>query len=250
MKRNLILLLLNFLFLTGYAQNEIPPIYVGLQVSPNFSYRVLSNSSGESSVDDDIDYLNNREEAAFGYRIAAVSGIRISNNWTLEAGVAYLRNCTRLNLTFGDNIDPRRPGFVNENEFTEGELETCLSYVGIPIRIVWGFGTETTKVLASFGLSPQILLDQNTRAKLSNEDDTEERNIDSFEDATGFNLSPSLGIGAEYTLNENFFLRAEGIARFGVVNVNEDSPINSYIYSSELSIGIHYNLVKNSSSTP
>ncbi|MCZ4409628.1 outer membrane beta-barrel protein [Cryomorphaceae bacterium 1068] len=243
MKRNLTLLLLNFLFLTGYTQNETPPIYVGLQVSPNFSYRVLSNNSGESSVDDDIDYLNNREEAALGYRLAAVMGIKVTEHWTLEAGIAYLRNCTRLNVTFGDDIEPRR-GFVNDNEYTEGELETCLSYVGIPLRIIWSLGTEKTKVLASFGLSPQILLAQNTTAKLSNGDNTEEMDIDSFEDATGFNLSPSLGLGAEFKLSENFFLRAEGIARFGVVNINEDSPINSYTYSSELNVGIHYLLVK------
>ncbi len=245
MKQYLILLLLNYLFLTGYAQNESPPIYLGLQVSPNFSYRVLSNNSGESSVDDDIDYLNNREEAALGYRFAAVTGIKVSENWTLEAGIAYVRNCTRLNLTFGDDADPRR-GFIDENQFTKGELETCLAYAGIPIRIIWNFGTEKTKVLASFGLSPQILLDQNTTAKLSNGDNTEEMDIDSFEDAAGFNLSPSFGIGAEFKLNENFFLRAEGIARFGVVNINEDSPINSYIYSSELNVGIYYNLVKKS----
>lgn len=244
MKKYGLLLFLFAFVLTGYAQNEYPAFYTGLQVSPNFSYRVLSNSTGESSVDDDIDYLNNREDAALGYRIAAVGGVRISNNWTLEAGVAYLRNCTRFNLTFGDNSDPRRPGFVNENEFTEGELETCLSYVGIPIRIIWGFGTEKAKVLASFGLAPQILLDQNTKATLSNEDDTEERNIESFEDAAGFNLSPSFGIGAEYRLSERFFLRAEGIARFGVVNVNEDSPINSYIYSSELNVGINYSFLQ------
>jgi hypothetical protein len=239
MKKYLTFLLLNSLFLTGYAQNEKPPIYVGLQVSPNFSYRVLSNNSGESRVDEDIDYLNNREEAALGYRVGTVAGIKVTKNWTLEAGVAYLRNCTRLNLTFGDDVGPRR-GFINDNEFTEGELETCLSYVGIPIRIIWNFGTEKTKVLASFGLSPQILLDQNTTAKLSNGNDEEEMDIDSFEDAAGFNLSPSLGIGAEFKLSESFFLRAEGIARFGVVNVNEDSPINSYIYSSEFNVGINY----------
>jgi hypothetical protein len=245
MKQFLLILLLNTIFFTGLAQKESPPIYFGLQASPNFSYRVLFNNSGESSVDDDIDYLNNREEAALGYRFAAVAGIKVTESWTLEAGIAYLRNCTRLNLTFGDEVDPRR-GFVNDNEYTEGELETCLSYVGIPIRIIWSFGSEKTKVLASFGLSPQILLDQNTTAKLSNGDKTEEMDIDSFEDATGFNLSPSLGIGAEFKLNDNFFLRAEGVARFGVVNINEDSPINSNTYSSELNVGIHYLLAKKS----
>ena len=245
MKQALTLLLFNILLLTSYAQNETPPIYIGLQVSPNFSYRVLSNHSGESSVDDEIDYLNNREEAALGYRFAAVAGIKIAENWTLEAGIAYLRNCTRLNLTFGDDVDSRR-GFIDGNGFTEGELKTCLSYVGIPLRIIWSFGTEKTKVLASFGLSPQILLDQNTTAKLSNGDNTEEMDIDSYEAIAGFNLSPSLGLGAEFRLNESFFLRAEGVARFGVVNINEDSPINSYTYSSELNMGIHYLLVKKS----
>ena len=242
MKKYLAFLLLNFLLLTGYAQNEKHPIYVGLQVSPNFSYRVLSNNSGESSVDDRISYLNNREEAAFGYRIAAVSGIRISNNWTLEAGVGYVENCSVLNLTAGDQPEPRR-GLVYEESLESLDLKNCLSYVGMPIRLMWNFGTDKAKILASFGLAPQILLDQRTIARKTFSDkDRETEEIDNIEDAAGFNLSPSFGIGAELRLNKKIFLRAEGIARFGVVNVNEDSPINSYIYSSELNVGIYYNL--------
>lgn len=245
MKHILTFVLLICVYITGRAQNETPPIYIGLQVSPNFSYRILSNNSGESSVDDDIDYLNNREKAALGYRIAAVSGIKVSQNWTLEAGVAYVENCTNFTLSFGDNVGPRR-GFAPYDYDTEGELKTCLSYVGIPIRIIWNFGTENTRVLASFGLAPQILLNQTTTAQFTKGDDRDDWVTDFSEDATGFNLSPSLGIGAEFKLNENFFLRAEGIARFGVVNINEDSPINSYIYSSELNVGIHYNIINNS----
>ena len=240
MKNPLLFLLSQFLLLGCYAQDENPSIYLGLQVSPNFSYRVLSNSSGEQSVDDEIDFLNNREEAAFGYRIAAVGGLRVSNNWTLEAGVAYVENCSIFNLSFGNNGDPRR-GIVPYDDATVGELKTCLSYVGIPLRIIWNLGTEKMKVLASFGLSPQILLNQMTTAKLDNGN---EWVTDFSEDAAGFNLSPSFGIGAEYRLSERFFLRAEGIARFGVVNVNEDSPINSYIYSSELNVGVNYSLLQ------
>lgn len=241
MKQIFILLLLNSLFISSYGQTESPPIYIGLQFSPNFSYRVLSNNSGESSVDEDIAYLNNREQTALGYRIAAVSGIKIFNNWTLEAGVSYVENCTNFSLSFGDNIGPRR-GFAPYDNEVEGDLKTCLSYVGIPIRLIWNFGTEKTRVLASFGLAPQILLDQKTTLNLSNGENRDDWVSDFSEDPAGFNLSPSLGIGAEFTLSEKFFLRAEGIARFGVVNVNEDSPINSYIYSSELNVGIHYNL--------
>jgi len=244
MKPFLILFLLNLSYLTSYAQKQSLPVYIGLQVSPNYSYRVLSNNSGESSVDDDIDYLNNREEAALGYRIAAVSGIRISNNWTLEAGVAYIENCSILNLAAGDQPDPRR-GFVYEESLESLELKNCLSYVGIPVRLMWNFGTEKAKILASFGLAPQILLDQRTIARRTFSDkDKETQEIGNIEDATGFNLSPSFGIGAEFKLNKKFFLRAEGLARFGVVNVNENSPINSYIYSSELNLGIYYNFIQ------
>ena len=245
MKRFLLVLLTQSIFSACYAQEGKTPIYLGLQVSPNFSYRVLSNNSGEPSVDDEIDYLNNREDAAFGYRIAAVGGLRVSNNWTLEAGVAYVENCTNFNLTTGDQPDPRR-GFVFEESLESLDLKNCLAYVGIPIRIIWNFGTDKAKVMASFGLSPQILLNQRTLATRSYKNgDEEQLEIENFEDAAGFNLSPSFGIGAEYMLSQRFFLRAEGIARFGVVNVNEDSPINSNLYSSELNVGIYYSLAKN-----
>jgi hypothetical protein len=248
MKKYLTFLFLLSFFLTGYGQNETPRIYFGLQLSPNFSYRVLSNNSGEDSVDDDIVYLNNREEAALGYRIAAVGGLKVTKNWTLEAGIAYVENCTVLNLNSGDPVDPRR-GFTYDESIKSVDLKTCLSYVGIPIRLIWNFGTENTRILASFGLAPQILLDQRTLARTHyTNEDKETQEIENLEEAAAFNLSPSLGIGAEFKLSEKFFLRAEGIARFGVVNVNEDSPINSYIYSSELNAGIYYNLIQKSQS--
>ncbi|MFT6998956.1 MAG: hypothetical protein ACJAQ4_002719 [Cryomorphaceae bacterium] len=248
MKKHLTFLFLSSFFLTGYGQNETPSIYFGLQLSPNFSYRVLSNNSGQASVDDEIGFLNNNQEAAFGFRIAAVGGFKISKNWTLEAGITYVENCNVLNLNIGDQVDPRR-GFIFDESIESANLKTCLSYVGIPIRIIWNFGTENTRILASFGLAPQILLDQRTLARTHyTNEDKETQEIENLEEAAGFNLSPSLGIGAEFKLSEKFFLRAEGIARFGVVNVNEDSPINSYIYSSELNAGIYYNLIQKSQS--
>lgn len=229
------------LFVTSLiAQEEGPKIYLGFQVSPNFSYRVLSNNSGEPSVDDDIRYLNDNEETAFGYRLAAVSGLKIFENWALEAGVAYVENCTVLNLKVGDQPEPRR-GFVFDESLESADLKNCLSYVGIPIRLIWSLGSERVKFLASFGLAPQILLDQRTIARRNYKNgDRETSETSNLEEATGFNLSPSLGLGAEFRLNERLFLRTEGIARFGAVNINDNSAINSYTYSSELNIGINY----------
>ena len=199
-------------------------------------------------MDDDIVYLNNREEAALGYRIATVGGLKVTKNWTLEAGIAHVENCTVLNLNSGDPVDPRR-GFTYDESIKSVDLKTCLSYVGIPIRLIWNFGTENTRILASFGLTPQILLNQKTLARtFLKSDEVETRELENFEDASGFNISPSLGIGTEFKLSEKFFLRAECIARFGVVNVNKESPINSYIYSSELNAGIYYNLIQKSQS--
>ena len=79
MKQAIQLLLLgSFLLLsfTSFSQEEKVKLYVGLQASPNFSYRVLSNNTDDSNVDDQISYLNNREKAAIGFRIATVAGIQ------------------------------------------------------------------------------------------------------------------------------------------------------------------------------
>jgi hypothetical protein len=194
-------------------------------------------------VNNEISYLNNNEKAAFGYRIAALGGKRISNNWTLEAGVAYIENCTVLNLNFSDRSDTRR-GFEDNENLDSAELKNCLSDTGIPIRIIWRFGAENLKVPASLGISPQILLDQRTDILIKYLDgDTEKSDYMNADEAAGFNLSPSLGLGAEFKLNDRFFLRAEGVARSGAVNSNKGSAINSYLYGSELNVGIYYVII-------
>jgi hypothetical protein len=111
----------------------------------------------------------------------------------------------------------------------------------MPLRLIYNLGSGRLQGLASFGLTPQILMDQTTTFVGTTQDGevvTEE--FPNGEDAAGFNLSPMVGLGVHYALSEHFIFRAEGIARFGVVNINEDSPINSYIYSSELGLSISY----------
>jgi len=228
------------------AQSEIGDAYLGLQVSPNFTYRVISNNTDDPEVDELIDFLNNREKAAFGFRIAAVAGVKAWKNWDFEAGISYVRNCTSLNLQSGE-LNPIGP-VINIGGADEFDLETCYTYLGIPMRIIWNFGTEKTRILASFGLTPQILVnDEITRTAYLNGEEVDEQKTENTQDINGFNLSPQFGIGIQFTLGKNLMLRSEGIARFGVLNINEESAINSYLYSSELNVGLAYLIGKSDS---
>ena len=223
------------------AQTESKtPIYAGIQGAPNFSYRVLSNNTNDPSVDDQIRILNDRETASLGYRFAIVAGADVFKNWTIETGISYLRNCTELTQKL-EPFTPDSGTFIFDSSPDEVRIKECLNYLGIPIRIIYNLGTEKLRVRAIFGFTPQILLDQDTRAGFFKDgEEVSDDDVEDLEDAVGFNLSPLIGIGAQYALNDHFTLTAEGNARFGVVNVNEDSPINSYTYSSELNIGINY----------
>ena len=243
-----LLIALIFLLFSSEGKSQISEpgdMYVGLQVSPNFTYRVLSNSTDDPAVDDLIRSLNNSEESAFGYRIGATMGIKFARFWDIEGGISYSRHCTEFNdyLLFGDQTDPRR-GLISTNETYEtADLKTCYEYLGIPLRLIWNFGTENIKVLASFGITPQILMkDEQILRFYRDGDQIDKQEFENIEDVNGFNLSPQLGIGAQFRLKGRFFLRTEGIARFGVININEDSPINSYLYSSEINVGLYYRL--------
>lgn len=231
-----------------FGQNAIGDVYVGIQVSPNFSYRVLSNNTDDPSIEDQIDFLNNRENAALGYRLAGTLGIKAKSNWDLEVGFSFVRNCINLNVAAGESI-PSRRDYANDGNADEFDIKTCYEYFGIPMRLIWNFGTERTRILASFGLTPQILLNDEiilTSYLEGNEVDKETR--ENTQDISGFNISPQLGLGVQFAAGERLFLRAEGIARFGILNINEDDPINAYIYSSELKVGLYYPIISQSAS--
>ena len=215
-------------------------VYMGFQAAPNYSYRVLSNSSNDPNVDNMIEFLNNRESTSLGFRFAGVIGVEVFKRWTAEAGISYLRNRTQFELISEDESGIET-GIGSDQDYDNGKLINSLDYLGIPMRIIYNLGTETLRIRATFGFTPQILLSQNTKIKLFKDgENTIDQSFQDGENAVGFNLSPLIGMGAEYSLNDQFTLTAEGIARFGLVNTKEDSPINSYTYSSELNVGLNY----------
>jgi hypothetical protein len=224
------------------AQDGIDEHYLGIQVSPNFTYRVLSNNTNDQAVDDLINFLNNREKAAPGYRIAANYGAKVWKNWDLELGISVVNHSTNLNLIAGDTLT-NYEFLLEDAGVDEVDIKFNYGYLGIPVRIIWNFGTDNTRILASLGLTPQLLLRDRIRIT-SYLDGREVGNSkeENTQEISGFNLSPQIGIGIQFSLNERLFLRGEGIARFGVLDINEDSPVNAYLYSSELNVGLYYTL--------
>ena len=243
MKQASLLFLMLLTFRMVLAQEEKPAPYIGLQFSPNLTYRVLSNNTDNPAVDDQIEFLNNREKAALGFRVAVVGGTYINKNFNLELGISYLRNCVNYNLALGGSeTDPRR-GFVSDQNIDEADLKTCYDYLGIPVRLVWSWGTEYTRILASVGFAPQILMnDRVTAITYRDGEEVDRSEIENTQDVNGFNLSPQLGLGIQLRISEQIFVRGEGIARFGALDIDQNSMINSYLYSSELNLAIHYRL--------
>jgi hypothetical protein len=232
-----------FIFFSLYSsaqEDQSLPIYFGAQFGPNLSYRVLSNNTEDSGVDDQINFLNNRESAAFGYRGALMVGVRILKNWSLEGGISYLRNSTDFEFNSGDAPESRR-GFVSDNGFDKGTITSHLYYIGIPLRLGYSVGGEKIRANAQFGLTPQILIDQESVYTLSLQgDEVASGQFPISESAVGFNVSPSLGLGLAYRLSDFLAVTGDATARFGVININEESPINSYVYSSEFCVGLQY----------
>lgn len=100
-----------------------------------------------------------------------------------------------------------------------------------------------TRFIASVGFTPQLLLGRKTRdIYFKDGEETEETDWNTKNGMRYFNISLMVGIGAEHSLSERFFIRSEAIARFGVLSLEEYTPLTSYIYSLELNIGLYLNL--------
>ena len=222
------------------GQEKISNTYIGFQISPNYSYRLLQNTTDQQVIDDRIDNLNENQKPSFGYRVAFTGGTRISKRWSFEGGMAFERY-SGIEKNASNYIDPRW-GWI-AGEYDNLETITRTDYLGIPFRFVWNSGGEKTKFIASAGFTPQLLLSRKKRNSYFKDGEViEETEWNTLEDMNDFNVSPLIGIGVEHSLSGRFFIRSEAIARFGVLTLERRAALASYIYSVEMNIGLYMNL--------
>lgn len=188
-----------------------------LEVVPNSGTEALAGISGTM----EITLQENGHEYVFGF----------------EGGMAFERY-EEIEKYDPSSVDASWNWLIGDND--DLETRTSTDYFGIPFRFVWNSEAVKTRFIASVGFTRQLLLSRKTRDTYFKDGEGTDWNTKSG--MSDFNISPMMGIGAEHSLSERFFIRSEAIARFGVLSLEEYAPLTSYIYSAELNIGPYLNL--------
>lgn len=233
--------------LTSKTPTNVRRILLGVNISADYCYRTLQNNDGSSISSMIIDSRNTYEEPKIGY----TTGINICYNrfrkLGFEMGVQYSSKgyrYRRSDLRFGDRIDPNY-GFVNPSQSPSPiELITTYNYtyLDIPLRAIYSLGERKIRFVTSIGISTNILLTATKTSVYEYANGDSEKHAENQEyEYNTVNISPTVSVGIDYKLCNNFNLRLEPTFRYGVLRII-DAPITEYLWSSGLNLTCYYSV--------
>jgi|688.fasta_scaffold27983_3 hypothetical protein len=236
---------------TVNAQDAVPEgrWSIGASGWAGASYRTLINIDGSALADRIIDGRNEREEWDVAIGGGFHAGYRLSDRFSLEAGVAYARfgyaDAVNLSdLTFGDQIDPRR-GFIYNTGDVPPESWRFVDrfhYLELPIGVVMELGQGRWRSFTTLGVAPAFLLAAQGLTVSTYEDGRDEReSFEPLEDYASFNLIPYFSTGVTMHPGGRWTWSLCPTFRYGALKLI-DAPVSARVYSVSLDLGVRFTL--------
>lgn len=221
--KNLTFLLLLFLPIFIFAQNDFHKWQFGVTFSPDYAYRTLVNAKNITSFD--IGKLGYTTGINVNYNFSEMLGIEIGVQFS-EKGYQteeIPKDLLIINGLFSDRIK-----YIYQYK-----------YIDIPLKANFTFGENKLSYIAVAGIIPNFLIDAKAiyserygNGPLKKIRDTE------TPDFNKFNVSTVIGAGIEYKISNEISLRAIPQFRFGLIK-----PHNIlYLWNLGLEFGIFYGI--------
>lgn len=234
-----------------HAQNDVPDARwsIGASGWAGGAYRTLLNTDGSELADRIIDGRNEREEWDVAIGGGFHAGYRLSDRFSLEAGVAYARfgysNTVELSeLTFGDPIDPRRGFVYNTDDVPPASwrLLDRFHYLELPIGVVMELGKGRWRSATTLGVAPAFLLAAQGLTVSTYQDGRNEReSFEPLEDYASFNLIPYFSTGVTMHPGGRWTWSLCPTFRYGALKLI-DAPVSARVYSVSLDLGVRFTL--------
>jgi hypothetical protein len=250
MLRLLCLLASTVLTIPLFSQGTLGKTRIGINGSANYTYRILNNQNNDDEMTDDIiRHLDEFENPDLGFSAGISFDTNLSKRWKLEIGFtvsdqSYTYYISDQALTFGDQVDTRR-GFTIEpgTPLRSYENQRTFRYVGAPVGAVYRIGFEKVKFVGNLGVMPQFLIEARNDRTVTYPDGSQEKSADdNTEQFENFNISPYVGFGLELSVSQAVALRLQPIVRYGIIELEDQSPWSTNLYSSEFNIALYYSL--------
>lgn len=206
---------------------------IGLNFSPNISYRYLTGGSSYWT-----DSRNSNENPNFNFALGLNIRHQIHHNIDLEFGVQYSKNGYSSDfrpLKFGDLLGN---GFIIEDSHSpsNGKFTDNYNYLNLPIRAIASFGKKKINFLASLGFTTDILINATSETIIKYSNNQTERILIDYSGLRSINISPIISVGAEYNVNNNLKLGIEPTFRYSLFSLYESSIEHLYNYGVNMSL--------------
>ena len=215
---------------------HLKKIQVGINFSPDYDFRTLKNNDGSSSSGLVIKSRNDAEAVKFGYTAGFNICISFSQLAGLETGIQYSNKGykTKKQALFYIPPDPGLP--VNSKSIYSYQ------YIGIPLKVKFGFGNGKLRFLSSVGLMANFLLNvKHTSIYEYADNRTEKKKQSTTAGYKKVDISPVISAGIDYKISSRIHLTAEPTFRYGILKTT-DTPVTEKLWSAGLNFGAYYSL--------
>lgn len=215
------------------SELEKGPFSIGLNFSPNYSYRTLSY---DDELQGFVEVREELEHASFGFNTGIATQYLVSQNLELALNLQASRQAHIFKeVPIADAMGGITGGFADN--------ELRYYYLEIPVRANYHFLKGDVFAYATAGVSLNLfLIDESkswiTYANGETDERSTERAIQDF-NKTAFGLIGGLGLG--YNLNEKWDIRMEPVIRYSLTPLAE-APIDQYNYSIGCQFGVNMKL--------
>lgn len=225
------------LFAKSWDGGSLSKWTLGLNFSPDYSYRVLIKTTPRSQAT--IDYRNDVDRPKFSFTTGFMTAYQFNDKINFEAGLLYADKGENTRLIYPNYIflsgqnDPNIPvSFYNQYH----EI-----YIDIPLKIAFNYDRKKFSYFFAGGFSPSIYLythyinTSNYHNGISKTFQSSEPRGNSF-----LNIAFIASAGIKYDLGTNFKLRIEPTYRQSFSSVVVGTEMKDYFYSLGLNMGIYY----------
>ncbi len=217
---------------------------VGINVSPDYSFRVLKNNDGSAYSNDVIKSRNSYEVPKLSYTAGLDLTYNFKKHIGIEIGIQYSNKGyqTRMqDLILGSMIDPRR-GFAYSTTGpvpTQGKIIYNDYYLDIPLKANFTLGEKKIRFIVSAGIVTNIFLKETVTSVFDYQDGSHTRKTTaSGYDYNQLDISPMISAGINWKLNNRSDLKIEPTFRYGVLKII-DAPVTGYLWSAGLNVGYY-----------
>jgi hypothetical protein len=206
---------------------------IGVNFSPNYSYRVLNYSDEwQSTVDSREEY----EQGSFGFNTGVVAHYSFLERLEVELGVQYSRQAHMF-------TDVPLYDFIEDRILGKADTQFRYHYIEIPLRVNYHFMVKKVFGYITAGISVNTFLNDESKTWVTYDNGetevvTGETSIADFNEVA-FGIIGGAGIA--YKVTNRFDIRLEPLFRYSLTPLAE-APIDQHNYSIGCQVGISMRL--------